>query len=132
MEVGCPMANPVVHFEVPVRKAKINKVRRFYEDVFGWRIEKVPKIDYWMVMTEKTDKKNRLRKKGMINGGMMKRRGESGPVIVLQVKNIKSHVRKAEARGAKVVALPSSVGDMGWYARVKDPDGNLIGLWQTK
>ncbi len=127
------MSSPVVHFEVPVRKAKLNKVRRFYEDVFGWKIEKVPKMDYWTVQTEKTDPKTRmLRKRGMINGGLMKRRSEKGPVIVLQVRNVKNHVRKAEARGAKVVMPVMEVGDMGWYARVTDPDGNMIGLWQNK
>lgn len=126
------MANPVVHFDMPVRKAKLNKVRRFYEDVFGWKIEKVPKMDYWMVFTEKTDPKTRaLKKKGMINGGIMKRRGETGPVIVLQVKNAKSHVRRAEARGAKLVMPVTEIGGVGLYARVKDPDGNVIGLWQN-
>lgn len=127
------MANPVVHFEVPARKAKLNKVRRFYEDVFGWKIEKVKGMDYWMVWTEKTNPKTgMLHKKNMINGGMMKRRGETGPVIVLQVKNIKSHLRKAEARGAKIVMPIVEVMNMGWNARIKDPDGNIIGLWQNK
>ena len=126
------MANPVVHFEVPVRKAKLNKVRRFYEDVFGWKIEKVPKMDYWTVHTEKTNPKSKMpEKRGMINGGIMKRRSEKGPIIVLQVKNVKNHLRKAEQRGARVVMPVMDVG-MGWYARVTDPDGNMIGLWQNK
>ncbi|MFH0970328.1 MAG: VOC family protein [Candidatus Diapherotrites archaeon] len=126
------MANPVVHFEVPVRKAKINKVRRFYEDVFGWKIEKVKGMDYWMVHTDKTDPKTgMLQRKGMINGGLMKRRMEKGPVIVLQVNNVKNHIRKAEGKGAKILMPATPMGEMGIYARVQDPDGNMIGLWQT-
>ncbi len=23
------------------------------------------------------------------------------------------------------------VGDMGWYAQVKDTEGNVIGVWET-
>ena len=126
------MANPVVHFEIPVGASKINKARRFYEDIFGWKIEKMKGMDYWMVFTDKVDPKTKkMKKKGMINGGMMKKRGEPGPVIVLQVKNIKGHIRRAEARGAKVVMEPHSMGP-GIYARIKDPAGNLIGLWQGK
>lgn len=125
--------NPVIHFEVPVRKAKINKTRRFYEDVFGWKIEKVKGVDYWMVETGKTNPKTRrMEKKGMINGGIMKRRSEQGPVIVLEVKSIKNHLRKAEARGAKIIMPATEVMGMGWNARIKDPDGNIIGLWQNK
>ncbi len=126
------MANPVVHFEVPVSKAKLNKVRRFYEDVFGWNIEKMKGMDYWMIHTDKSNPTTHSPlKKGRINGGFMKRRGETGPVIVLQVKSVKNHVKKAEARGAKVVMPPTPMGP-SVYARIKDPDGNVIGLWQGK
>ena len=127
------MANPVIHFEIPVGATKLNKVKRFYEDIFGWKIEKVPKMPYWTVQTEKTNPRTRMpEKRGMINGGMMKKNGEPGPVIVLQVKNVKNHLKKAEERGARVMSKIMEVEGMGLYARIKDPAGNLIGLWQNK
>ena len=126
------MANPVIHFELPVRKAKVNKVRRFYEDVFGWNIEKMKGMDYWSIRTEKTDKKGNMLKKNMINGGMGKRTIEKGPVIYLQVKSIKHHLKKIEARGGKTITPYTPIPNMGGFARFKDPDGNLVGIYQSK
>jgi predicted enzyme related to lactoylglutathione lyase len=33
--------------------------------------------------------------------------------------------------GGETVSGRVSVGDMGWSAYFKDPEGNLMGLWQS-
>lgn len=127
------MANPVVHFELHARKAKLNKVKRFYEDLFGWKIGKMKGMDYWHIWTEKTNPKTgMLAKKGMINGGMGKKKHETGPIIYMHVKSIRNHLKKIEARGGKVDTPYTPIPGMGAWARFVDPDGNVMGLFESK
>jgi uncharacterized protein len=60
----------IVHFEIPADD--IERSRKFYSDLFGWKIEQWPgpvsrDMEYWMITTtdEKGDK--------ALGGGMMKR-----------------------------------------------------------
>ena len=71
----------IVHFEIPAND--IGRAKKFYNDLFGWKIEKWPgtednssqltspvtgqSIEYWMVITT-DDKGNKA-----LGGGMMKR-----------------------------------------------------------
>ena len=119
----------VVHFEIPFDDEK--RVQNFYKNLFGWKINAVPGMPYFMVNTVATDKKNMPKEVGAINGGMMKRNvpGE-GPVIVINVSDIDSYLKKVEKAGGKTVLPKQKVADMGLYARVTDTEGNVVGLWQ--
>lgn len=122
----------VVHFEIPFDDE--GRAIEFYQRVFGWRIDKVPEMDYNMVTTVETDLQTMTPKEpGAINGGMTKR-DPSGkhPVIVINVDDIEGYLKKVEEAGGKVVMTTLEVGDMGLYARVADTEGNIIGIWQTK
>jgi len=61
----------IVHFEIP--SDNVERSKKFYSDLFGWNIEKVPAdklpegVEYWMVTTT-DDKGNKA-----LGGGMMKR-----------------------------------------------------------
>ena len=59
------MDAPVVHFEIPAQSPE--KLAGFYTGVFGWKIEKAPGMDYWMVNTKSSQEAPG------INGGMMKK-----------------------------------------------------------
>jgi predicted enzyme related to lactoylglutathione lyase len=40
----------IVHFEIPADD--VEKLRKFYSDLFGWKIEKTPSpMEYWMIET---------------------------------------------------------------------------------
>ena len=40
----------IVHFEIPADD--VERLRRFYSNLFGWKIEKTPgPVDYWMIET---------------------------------------------------------------------------------
>lgn len=121
----------VVHFEIPADDTE--RAQKFYTDVFGWNIVKAPMpgIEYFMVSTTPTDDKQMPAKPGAINGGMQKRMapGES-PVLVVSVANLDEALAKATASGAVVVMPKMQVADMGLYARIKDTEGNVIGVWQ--
>lgn len=125
-------ANKVVHFEIP--SDDIERAEKFYKDVFGWGIQKIPMPggnDYFMVTTVETDEKQMPKEVGAINGGLIKRTPDmKGPVIVVNVPNIDDHLKKIEEAGGKVVMPTQKVMDMGLYARIEDTEGNVIGIWQ--
>ena len=116
----------VVHFEIPYD----NKERavKFYSEVFGWKTNEVPDMDYIMIHAAKTDKKNMVSEKGAINGGMFQRSNEAKtPLIVIGVASIDETVKKITASGGKLV-MPKQPIPNGSYARVADSEGNIIGL----
>ncbi len=77
--------NAVVHFEIPADDIK--RAKKFYEEIFGWRIEKFqmpanePADEYWAVYATKTGKDGMAKTPGAINGGMMKRRARGQPFM---------------------------------------------------
>ena len=127
--------NGVVHFEIPADN--LNRANKFYSTVFGWKLEKAKGMEdmYHMAYTVEVDKKTMMPTKvGVINGGLMKRTGVGGdgsPVIVIDVPSLDEYVKKARKAGGKVVMPRMNVMDMGWYARVTDTEGNVIGIWEN-
>ncbi len=124
------MANKIVHVEINTQRPK--KLLTFYEDVFGWKSEKIPKMQCWTAVAAKRDKKGTPTERGVVNSSIMKMPGRKGMGIMIEVSNIKSHLRKMEAHGGKSLGKPMDMGEMGWYAWAKDPEGNPITLWQQK
>lgn len=130
---GGESMNKVVHFEIPADN--LGRAEKFYKEVFGWGINKVPPMpggdEYLMVTTVETDEKQMPKEAGAINGGLMKRTPDmKGSVIVINVPNLEEHLKKIEQAGGKVVVPTQKVMDMGLYARVSDTEGNVIGIWQ--
>lgn len=124
--------NKVVHFEIPYEIEE--RAKKFYQSVFGWQIMKMPDMDYNMVTTVDSDPQTmRPKTPGAINGGMLKKDSTGPyPILVIDVEDVEAHVAKAEAAGGKVVVPKFSIGEFGFYARVSDSEGNIIGLWQEK
>jgi uncharacterized protein len=124
--------NGVVHFEIPVED--MEKASEWYKKVFKWNTEKYPgDMPYVLARTCECDEQNMPKETGKINGGFYKR-DESGasksPVIVIKVENIDEGMEKIKSEGGEIVREKVSVGDMGFYAQFKDPDGNIMGVWQ--
>jgi hypothetical protein len=124
--------NKVIHFEIPFDNEE--RATKFYTDVFGWQLNKLPEMDYCFAITVPVDEKTMIPKEsGAINGGMMKRHptGEH-PVVVIDVPSVDDYVQKVEAAGGNVVMQKMSIGEFGFYARVSDTEGNIIGIWQNR
>lgn len=122
----------VVHFEIPYDD--VERAKKFYSQVFGWKINSFPEMKYEIVHTVEVDEKQMPKESGAINGGMYKRDEKSAqyPVIVIGVKEVDEAVKKAEHSGGKVFRKKIQVGNMGFYAQVKDTEGNIIGIWGSK
>lgn len=124
--------NKVIHFEIPADD--VQRARDFYHEVFGWKINPIPSMDYTIVMTGPTDEKNGMNKEpGFINGGMMKRGSDvTHPVVTIDVEDIEAAMKKITTHGGAFISSKMDVGDMGYAAYFKDSEGNVIGLWQNK
>ena len=122
----------VCHFEIPFDDK--SRATDFYRKVFGWQVSDVPgDMPYTFVITTPIDERGNPTTAGGINGGMYPR-GEGGgsgsPVVVIEVPSCEERVGDVEAAGGERLMGPAEIPGMGIYAQVKDPEGNIIGLWQ--
>jgi uncharacterized protein len=125
------MAGRVVHFEVPFDDAE--RATAFYGDVFGWQIMAMPEFDYHGVSTGPVGDQGMPAEPGYIGGGMFKRQdgGPSMPVVTIDVDDIDATLAEIEGKGGSTVQEKVPVGEMGFAAYFKDPEGNVMGLWQS-
>jgi uncharacterized protein len=124
------MSGKVVHFEVPFDDG--DRARSFYKEAFGWQVMEMPDMGYTIVMTGPSDDSGPT-EAGFVNGGMLSREqaATQGPVIVLDVKSIETTLERIGSLGGSTVVGKTPVGDMGFAAYFTDPEGNVMGLWET-
>jgi predicted enzyme related to lactoylglutathione lyase len=125
------MSGRVVHFEVPFDDG--DRARSFYKDVFDWQVVQMPEMGgYTLVMTGPSGDAGPT-ESGFINGGMLSREqgATSGPVVVIDVPSIDESLAKIGTLGGSTVVGRTPVGDMGFAAYFTDPEGNVVGLWET-
>ncbi len=127
------MDHTIVHFEIPADDPE--RAAKFYRELFGWTINKwegsaAGGIEYWTVQSVPTDPGGMPVRPG-INGGLMRRMyPDQPPVNYISVESVDDFVRRAEQLGAKVLMEKSPVPGMGWFAQLKDPEGNLFAVWE--
>jgi predicted enzyme related to lactoylglutathione lyase len=123
----------VVHFEIPADD--IARAKEFYSSIFGWQLQDMESegMDYTIVMTTPVDQQTQLpTEPGAINGGMMKRAADTpSPVITIEVDGIEDALKQVEAGGGSTVQTRTEIPGMGAFAYFKDPEGNVLGLWES-
>lgn len=121
----------IVHFEIPAKD--VEKLKGFYEKVFGWKIVKSPpmaEMEYWLIQTVPTDGKGMLLRPG-VNGGMYKKEMEGATSVnYVAVTDIDKAIKEAKRLGAKVVSEKAEIPHIGFFAVLMDPEGNPIGMLQ--
>ena len=125
------MSGRVVHFEVPFDDG--DRARAFYSDVFGWKTQEMPEMQYTMVMTTESNEQGMPANPGAINGGMGKRQSPHSehPTVTIGVEDIDKAFEAISAAGGSALGEKMAVGEMGWAAYFTDSEGNVIGLWQS-
>lgn len=120
----------VVHFEIPVDDD--TRAHSFYADVFGWRIDHMPEMNYDMVVTGDTTEDGMPKTPGHINGGMFHRSDEfpRGPVITIGTDDLDATLERVRSHGGTIEGEPFETEGVGRGAYVRDTEGNVIGLWQ--
>jgi len=123
------MDHTVVHFEIPA--GDVEKLRKFYSELFGWKIEKTPgPVEYWSIETVPVDAKGEPIRQG-VNGGMMKKQNpEHKPVNYVLVESVDEYATKIGALGGKVIVPKMEVPGIGWWALALDPEGNQFAILQ--
>ena len=124
----------VVHFEIPAED--LDRAKNFYGSIFGWELQTMPMPgggEYTSVMTTPVDEQTQLpTEPGGINGGMMQRdERTSSPVLTIDVEDIDGALKEIESGGGSTVTPRPAIPGMGAFAYFKDPEGNVLGLWET-
>ena len=124
------MSGRVVHFEVPFDDAE--RARGFYKELFGWQIVEMPEMGYTIVSTGPSGDQGPT-EPGYIGGGMLSRQqaATDRPVIVIDVDSIDETLQRVGGMGGSTVVGRTPVGEMGFAAYFTDPEGNVMGLWET-
>ena len=113
----------VVHFDIPADDPE--RAIKFYEEVFGWKIEKWEgPMEYWLITTGPEDEPG-------IDGGLGKRATpDTVTENTIDVDSVDDYVVKVEEGGGKVIRPKSAVPGVGWLAYCEDTEGNRFGIMQ--
>jgi len=120
----------VVHFEIPFDDGE--RARSFYKEAFDWQLQEMPEMNYTIVVSGPSGDQGPT-EPGFINGGMLSRQmsASPGPVVVIDVESIDVALERVGELGGTTVVGKTPVGSMGFTAYVNDPEGNVVGLWET-
>ena len=118
------MANPVVHWEIG--GPNVEQLHDFYGSLFDWNVQVMEQMgNYGLVNAEE----------GGIGGGISQTAEGLAPnfvTIYVQVDDLQSYLNKAEGLGGKTIMPPLKISDeIGSAAMFSDPQGNVIGLFQS-
>lgn len=115
------MKHSIQYFEIPVDD--FGKGLKFYEDVFGWDLKKMPDFDYAQVYAEGDG----------IDGGICPRaekREPGRPLMYITVDDITEHLKIIEANGGQTLTPRTAIPGAGFFGIFSDPSGNWFGLWE--
>jgi uncharacterized protein len=117
------MVNRVVHFEVPVDDA--DRAGAFYRAAFDWRVDQWGDVPYWPMTTGEPP--------GIGAEGALTPRSDApeGVLVYVQVDDIDPALERIRSAGGAVVAGRTAIPGTGWFATFRDPEGNLLGLYQN-
>lgn len=112
----------VVHFEV--NADDIERAKKFYENAFGWKIEKWEGGEYWVIQAGEEGEEG-------INGGLQKREEESDQIFnYISVSSVEDAKSKVEKNGGKIVSPKITVPGVGYFYMFEDTEGNKLGIMQ--
>lgn len=110
----------VVHIEIPVADSKV--AAKFYESVFGWKMQHMEEFDYTMWSDG-----------GESGGGFVKLDDENagGKILVyIDSDDIEADLKNITSGGGTVIKAKTEIPGMGWYAVFEDPSGNRVAIYK--
>ena len=119
--------NNLSHFAIECDD--VERAKRFYEAVFGWRIQAWGPPDYYQIFTGTAEQPGilgdlRTRREPLAGTGC---RGFEATINVASLADIMAAV---EANGGRIVSKPYRIEGVGDLAYFEDTEGNRAGLMQ--
>jgi predicted enzyme related to lactoylglutathione lyase len=114
----------VVHFEIPADDPE--RAAKFYEDVFGWEINRWEgPFDYWLVTTGPDDEPG-------INGAIMTK--EMGDAIrnTIGVESFDEFAEKIQENGGKMLTEKANIPGIGDMGAFQDTEGNVFVIMEPE
>jgi predicted enzyme related to lactoylglutathione lyase len=117
------MANNIAHFDVPADD--VERARRFYERVFGWRFEPFGPPDFYMIHTGSGADPG-------IHGSVSKRRepasgnGRRAYECTIAVDDLAAIKAAIVANGGTIVLDEYEIVGVGRLIRFEDSEGNSV------
>jgi predicted enzyme related to lactoylglutathione lyase len=121
----------IVHFEIPAND--VEKLKKFYGELFGWKIEKYPGPSvYYTLQTVPVDENMKPIRAGA-NGGLFERKDaqnpqQAMPTNYISVESAEEYSKKIERLGGKILVPKMEIPGLGWWVLALDPEGNQFGL----
>ncbi|HMZ08000.1 MAG TPA: VOC family protein [Anaerolineales bacterium] len=110
----------IVHVEIPA--ASVEAAGQFYQELFGWKIQPIPDMNY--TMWEAGD--------GDEYGGFpqVSEENPAGQVLIyIASDDIDDDLDKVKELGGRVIRERTEIPGMGWYGVFQDPTGNVLALY---
>lgn len=114
----------VVHFELAAADAE--RAIKFYTEAFGWSFDKWenPGTPYWLIKTGEVTEMG-------IDGGMALKKDSLTDISnSIKVDSVDEVITKVLENGGILVSPKMDLGGMGAIAYIKDPEGNILSLFE--
>jgi len=112
--------NSVVHVEIHSNAPE--KTKAFLKDVFEWKFQDMPEMNYSMFETPSA-----------LGGGLQKAENlPAGVLDYISSNDIDGTIKKIQSSGGAIVMPKAEIPGMGWFAVFQDPTGITLALYQAK
>lgn len=117
----------IIHFDISAND--IQRAKNFYEQLFGWKITKIPggPVEYYLIETRTS-----TGEKG-IGGGIAQREKEYQKITnFIQIDSIDESIAKVKELGGQILEPKTVIPNIGFIATCKDTEGNIFGIMEVK
>jgi predicted enzyme related to lactoylglutathione lyase len=112
----------IVHVEIPA--ANVEASGKFYSELFGWKLQHVPEMNYTMWEAGEGDE----------YGGFPQVSDENpvGQVLVyIASDDIEADLQKVVELGGKILRPKDEIPGTGWFGIFQDLTGNVLALYTS-
>jgi predicted enzyme related to lactoylglutathione lyase len=121
------MPNHLAHFAIPADD--VERARRFYERVFGWRIEAWGPPDFYVLFTDTDKPSGSIAKRSDLASARHEQpgvgRGGIGWECTIAVDDLATIQKSVVKHGGRVVHEPFEIAGVGTLIRFEDTEGNI-------